>query len=98
MDMGYVEETYSYREDQQVTATEETKTAESTTSSSLTYQWYYLSSGSKTWKKTSATGNKTSAISMDMQEARDGNQYRCVITDADGNSIPSDSATLTLAN
>ena len=55
----------------------------------LTYQWYYKS-GSK-WKKASGT---EASYSLTMTEDRDGRQMRCVITDAKGKTVTSDTVTL----
>ena len=41
-------------------------------------------------------GIRTSTITMAATGARNGNSYRCVITDADGNTVTSDEVTLTL--
>ena len=70
--------------------------AESSTGETLSYQWYYKTSGSKTWKKTSVKGYRTSTITMAATGARNGNSYRCIITDSSGNSMTSDAATLTV--
>ena len=68
-----------------------------TNEENVTYQWKYLKSDG-TWGNTTITGSKTSKISMSATAARNGNQYRCVITDAAGNTTTSDIATLTVVS
>ncbi len=63
----------------------------------LTYQWQYLNVGATNWRNSSQSGNKTDTLTIPITEARNGQQYRCVITDADGNTITSDAATLIVA-
>ena len=60
----------------------------------LTYQWQYRTSAKGSWKQTSATGNKTATLKVPVTAARNGYQYRCVITDRYGNVINSAAATL----
>ncbi len=59
----------------------------------LTYQWYYRNAGSSEWKKASSTG---SSYTFDVTAARDGRQIRCKITDANGNSLYTRTAKLTV--
>ncbi|MBR6834797.1 MAG: hypothetical protein IKM72_02175, partial [Oscillospiraceae bacterium] len=59
----------------------------------LTYQWQF-NNGSG-WKKSSAAGSNTSTLSVKVTEARNGQQYRCIITQGD-KSVTSDPATLTV--
>lgn len=60
----------------------------------LKYQWQYRTSTKGNWKKTSATGSKTATLKIPVTVARNGYQYRCVITDPYGNVINSKAATL----
>ena len=66
------------------------------TGKGLTYQWQYRTSASGSWLKTSATGNKTTTLSVAVTEAKSGYQYRCVITGASGKITYSNAATLTV--
>ncbi|MBQ5335076.1 MAG: leucine-rich repeat protein [Oscillospiraceae bacterium] len=68
-----------------------TVTAEGT---GLTYQWQLKLPNSDTWKKSTATGAQTAAVSLSATEARNGYQYRCVITNKSGMSVTSDAAAL----
>ncbi len=65
------------------------------TGESLTYQWQYSSNG-KNWYKSGMTGNKTNTLSVEALLKRNGQQYRCVITDVQGNTVTSNTATLTV--
>ncbi|MBQ2061349.1 MAG: immunoglobulin domain-containing protein, partial [Oscillospiraceae bacterium] len=53
--------------------------------SGLTYQWQFYTGGS--WKNSSLSGNKTATLSVKATAARNGQKYRCVITDADGKTV-----------
>ncbi len=62
---------------------------------SLTYQWQYKNAKSgSTWANSSASGNKTKTLKVAITAGRNGQQYRCIITDADGNSVISDAGSL----
>ncbi|MDY2627964.1 MAG: immunoglobulin domain-containing protein [Lachnospiraceae bacterium] len=60
----------------------------------LSYQWQYCNAGYSTWKNSGQTGNKTSTLSVPITAARDGQKYRCVITDGSGKSLTSNEAVL----
>ena len=62
----------------------------------LTYQWQWRQNDSAKWAATTVEGNKTSTIKVPVTTERNGYQYRCVITDADGNKITSKAVTLTV--
>ena len=53
----------------------------------LTYTWYYRNAGAKTWCKSSVSDNTYDAP---MTAARAGREVYCVITDAFGNSVTTD--------
>jgi hypothetical protein len=57
----------------------------------LKYQWQYRDPGSSTWLNSSF---KTPSMTCRITAARDGRQYRCVITDAYGNELTSEPATI----
>ena len=59
----------------------------------LHYQWYYAAAGSAKFSKASITGQY---YSVPMTDARDGRRIYCLITDSQGNSIKTDTVTLTL--
>ena len=60
-----------------------------------TYQWYYRTSSSGSWAKSSLSGNKTATLSVKATEARNGYQYRCKVSNSAGYKYSS-AATLTI--
>lgn len=60
----------------------------------LTYEWYYANEGAETFKKTTAFS--TNSYYVAMNSSRDGRRVYCVITDKYGNSLISETATLTM--
>ena len=58
----------------------------------LTYQWYVKEAGAKAFKLSS---NKTSSYAYTMQTYMHNRQVYCVITDANGNSVTTETATIT---
>ena len=63
----------------------------------LTYQWQYQQAGKSYWYDSGMTGSDTDTLTVPVTAKRDGQSYRCVITDADGNTVISEAATLTVA-
>ena len=60
----------------------------------LTYEWYFRNAGDSDFSYTdSFTGN---SYSVEMSAARDGRQIYCVITDANGNSVQTDTVTISM--
>lgn len=62
----------------------------------VTFQWQYRASADGQWKNSPASGNQTATLSVPATKTRNGNQYRCVITDSYGNVIYSNVVTLTV--
>lgn len=62
----------------------------------LAYQWQVSTNSGSTWSNTRAAGNTTNKITATATEAMNGYRYRCRITDRNGASILSDTATLTV--
>ena len=62
----------------------------------LTYQWEYCNASSNKWRTSSMEGNQTDTIKVEAGSWRNGQKYRCVIKDAEGNTLISDAATLTV--
>ena len=60
------------------------------------YQWYYRTSSSGSWAKSTTTGAKTATLSIVAEAKRDGYQYRCKVSNADGYSYTKN-ATLTVS-
>ena len=59
------------------------------------YQWYYRTSSSGSWHKSTLTGNQTATLSVTAKESRNGYQYRCRVSNARG-YVYSKAATLTV--
>jgi len=60
----------------------------------LTYEWYYKSVGMSDFAKTTAfTGN---TYSVAMTAARDGRQIFCIVTDKSGNTLATDTVTISI--
>lgn len=64
----------------------------------LAYQWQWQDNQGGTWANSSQTGNNTPVFSMPVESHRNGYKYRCVITDANGNTVMTDTATLTIGD
>ena len=62
----------------------------------LNYQWQYQNAKG-TWKNSNSTGSNTSAMEIKITATRDGQKYRCVITDKDNNKIISGTAAIQVA-
>ena len=58
----------------------------------LTYQWYFRNAGASHWNKSGVTDNTYDDV---MTKARAGRQVYCVVTDAWGHSVTTDTVTLT---
>jgi len=61
----------------------------------LTYQWQVYKSGA--WKNTSLSGYNTDTLEVEITEARDGMQFRCVVKDSLGNKEITDAAAISIA-
>ena len=62
----------------------------------LNYQWEYCNANSNKWRTSSMEGNDTATIKVPAGSWRNGQKYRCVITGADGRSVTSEAAVLTV--
>ena len=60
----------------------------------LTYQWQYKSTSMTNFKNSPASGNKTDTVRIDIEEHKDGYQYRCIVTDGSGQSETTEAAVL----
>ncbi len=69
------------------------KTALKATGTGLTYQWYIKSAKGSKFSKSSV---KSATYSCKMSDSNSGRQVYCVITDAYGNSLQTETATLSL--
>jgi hypothetical protein len=64
------------------------------TGSGYTYQWQCYNATTKKWVKSGMAGNTTATLSVDVTASRNGQKYRCFVTDAYGASAYSNAATL----
>lgn len=58
----------------------------------LKYQWYYYRDND--WKKSSSDGYNTPSLSIKITEARDGQLYKCVITDERNSKVTTNAVAL----
>jgi hypothetical protein len=54
------------------------------------YQWYVSADNGATWSKTYLGGSTTDTLSFTVNTARAAKVYKCVITDASGNTVTSE--------
>jgi len=54
----------------------------------LTYQWYFYDTEASEWKK--SPGNTSDTITVEFKAYRVDQEYRCEITDAEGNTVTTD--------
>ena len=64
------------------------------TGSGLRYQWYYKKAGQTSWNVWK--GRTTPSTTAAANDSWDGMQVRCAVTDADGRTVYSDPATITV--
>lgn len=62
---------------------------------SLQYQWQYKTDAG-TWKNTTVTGAKTATLKVPATTARNGNIYRCIVTDSAGTKVTTKAVKLTV--
>ena len=68
----------------------------SATGDGLTYQWQLCYAGETIFRKCTFTGADTEYLVVDATKARNGYQFRCVVTDKYGDSVTSEVCTLTV--
>ncbi len=61
----------------------------------LSYQWQFKAPGTSTWYDSGMTGAKTATLTVAATAARNGQQYRCIVTNPNG-SATSNAAKLTV--
>ena len=71
-------------------------TVEAAGKATLTYQWQYRKNSSYAWASSAQSGNKTSTLSVAATAGLHGYQFRCVVTDGNGQKSYSNIVTLTL--
>lgn len=60
----------------------------------LTYQWQMSTDGGATWRNPSSASAKTRMYGFQMKENYAGMQFRCVVTDVNGESVISDTVVI----
>ncbi len=63
----------------------------------LCYQWMYSNNEGRSWTKSTQPGSDTNALQVGVKAFRDGQMYRCVVTDASGNVVTSEAASIVIA-
>ncbi len=63
------------------------------TGEGLSYQWYFANPGATSFTK---SGSKTATYSATLTAANSGRRMYCVITDASGNSVRTNTVTMTV--
>ena len=53
----------------------------------LVYEWFFSNDGGVTWAKSYSPGYQTDMLAPILRTHRDGNMYKCVITDVFGDSV-----------
>ena len=61
-----------------------------------TYQWQYRRPGESVWYDSSNAAAKTDTLTVEIISARIGQSYRCVVTDANGETVVSATASIQL--
>lgn len=64
----------------------------------LRYQWQWRKGSSGTWANSSGTSATTDTLSVSATTGRNGYQYHCIVTDGNGDTATSDTATLTVSS
>ena len=82
-------------EDKTVTVTSTAKFSVEASGAGLNYQWQYRKNASSEWKNSGQSGNKTATLSVATTAGLHGYQFRCIVTDNNGQAI-SNIATLKL--
>ena len=62
----------------------------------LSYQWQYRKDSSSSWANSGQSGNKTATLTVATTAALHGYQFRCRVTDGNGQISYSDAATLSV--
>ena len=60
----------------------------------VSYQWQYQNAGSDEWRNSSMAGSSSSTLVVSVNSSRDGQKYRCVLTDGDGKRLVTDAVSI----
>ena len=64
----------------------------------VTYQWQYSNNQGKYWSNSGLPGSNTNKLTVAMMPYRNGQMYRCIATDAEGNVLVSDAVSMTITD
>ena len=64
------------------------------TGTGLTYKWQYKNAGTRIWRVSTHDGHDTSTLNVPITKNRNGQMYRCIITDENKNSLTSNEVSL----
>ncbi|MBO7515699.1 MAG: hypothetical protein J6T47_08765, partial [Lachnospiraceae bacterium] len=62
----------------------------------LSYQWQVWDAATQTWKNSASASAKTATFSFAAQKGHNGKQFRCIVTDGNGQKTESKEATMYL--
>ncbi|MCR5306809.1 MAG: leucine-rich repeat protein [Oscillospiraceae bacterium] len=65
-------------------------------SDNLTYQWQYFKTSTGEWADSTMEGCKTDTVRVPATEARNGQKYRCIVRNRNGDAFTSEAAVLTV--
>ena len=83
--------------DKSVTAGSTAKfTVAATGKATLTYQWQYRKNASSEWANSGQSGNKTATLAVASTKSLNGYQFRCIVTDGNGQKSYSNTVTMTV--
>ena len=77
--------------------TKATFIVEATGKGTLMYQWQYRTDANSAWAASAQSGNKTATLTVNATNGLHGYQFRCVITDGNGQKAYSNAATLSIS-
>ena len=72
-------------------------TVAATGKGTLKYQWQYRKNETGEWKDSGQSGNKTATLSVAVTAGLNGYQFRCYVTDANGQKSYTNTVTLTVS-
>ena len=75
-----------------------TFTVQTNVTEGVTFQWQYRRNATANWTNTTLTGYNTATLTVAATKARNGYQYRCVITGAKNGKLTSDAAVLSVSD
>lgn len=64
------------------------------TGTGLTYKWQYQNAGTSIWRVSTQSGYNTSTLIVPITRTRNGQKYRCIITDENNNRLTSNEASI----